>query len=72
MKVVTPILSTGEAVMRGEFDQIAHKLSLRIQEQRQCVEGRSAAHRSTRTEKRKLLVLARALERVQALRSRLA
>lgn len=64
--------TAGEKVMRGEFDQIARNLTLRVERQRECIRSLSAAHRSTRNEKRKLAALAKALERVEALRSRLA
>jgi hypothetical protein len=62
----------GEEVLGGEFDQIAHNLALRVERQRDFIKHRSAAHRSTREEKRKLAALAKALERIRALRSQLA
>ena len=63
--------STGEYVIRGEFDQIARSLTTRIANQRAQVEQRAAAHRSTRHQKRKLAALAHALSRIEALKSRL-
>lgn len=72
MKATRAAHSTGERVMRGEFDQIARSLAIRIAQQRAQVELRSAAHRSTRREKRKLAVLSQALSRIDSLRSRLS
>jgi hypothetical protein len=71
MKAAPPKWSAGEAVMRGEFDQIARNLAIRIEQQRASVKQLAAAHRSTRQEKRKLAVLSKALERIHTLRSRL-
>ena len=64
--------TAGETVMRGEFDQIARNLTVRIEQQRASLEQLTAAHRSTREQKRKLTALSKALERIHALRSRLS
>ena len=72
MKATYATQTTGEVVMRGEFDQIARSLANRIAQQREQVARCSAAHRSTLREKRKLAVLAQALNRIDSLRSRLS
>jgi hypothetical protein len=72
MAAARPKDTAGEIVMRGEFDQIARNLALRIEEQRASLKHLAAAHRSTREQKRKLTALAKALERIHALRSRLS
>jgi hypothetical protein len=72
MAAVRPTQTAGETVMRGEFDQIARNLTLRIEEQRASLRHLAAAHRSTREQKRKLTALAKALDRIHALRSRLS
>jgi hypothetical protein len=72
MTAARPNHTAGETVMRGEFDQIARNLALRIEEQRASLKNLAAAHRSTREQKRKLTALAKALERIHALRSRLS
>lgn len=61
----------GEAVLRAEFDQIARNLTLRIDDQRKCLKQLAAAHRSTWQVKRHLVLLGRALEKVDVFRSRL-
>jgi hypothetical protein len=72
MAAVRPRQTAGETVMRGEFDQIARNLTLRIEAQRASLRHLAAAHRSTREQKRKLTALAKALDRIHALRSRLS
>jgi hypothetical protein len=72
MKATYATQTSGERVMSGEFEQIARNLAIRISQQQEQVERRSAAHRSTRREKRKLAVLSQALSRIDALRSRLS
>ena len=72
MKATHTTQTTGERVMRGEFDQIAHSLATRIAQQREQMARRSAAHRSTSSERRKLAVLSQALSRIESQRSRLS
>lgn len=71
MRILRQEHMAGEAVLRAEFDQIARNLTLRIDGQRECLKQLTAAHRSTWQAKRQLVLLGRALERVDALRSRL-
>ena len=72
MKATHATQTTGERVMRGEFEQIARNLATRIAQEQEQVVRRSAAHRSTHRERRKLAVLSQALSRIDALRSRLS
>jgi hypothetical protein len=72
MAAARPNHTAGETVMRGEFDQIARNLALRIEAQRASLKHLAAAHRSTREQKLKLVALDNALERIHALRSRLS
>lgn len=71
MRILRQEHIAGEAVLRAEFDRIARNLTLSIDDQRECLKQLAAAHRSTWQTKRQLVLLGRALARVDALRFRL-